>query len=207
MMDENVKVEEWVHMNRQVFEACEINAFLYAIKGLEDNPINIFPNHRDRLDNLFLFFGLISRVYVVTELDKIVNPADSSFSLHSFLKDHYPDKQCAIWRKFSEWKKATQTIRKNISAARNRYSSHTDKESFRKKEYFGLFIEEMDDLLEKTLQFLDFIYENDTNMKSEFDKNICMAGPGSQKPSQIAESWKRLFATNIKSLQVCCGKN
>lgn len=198
-MSEDEKVKEWIHINRSILEAYEIFVFLLATEDnltKQKDKIILF----DHLTDLFYFFSNIGRVHAISEMGKIIDPDGKSVSLFSFINKFFK-KENEIFSEFSKWKKDTKKIRKIIIDARNRFSAHIDSDSFHQDENFGLYIEDVDIFLKKTINFLDFLYERDRVLKINFDQQVCPASPRGEKPSDAAKSWKTIMENRIKYLQ------
>ncbi len=195
MEDEPIKEKksEWIEIIDSMLNMYQISGFFYTMEK---------KFKKSNLNDFLMFSGNIIRVYSVTELNKIVNPDGKSLTIYSFVDDAY-SKGSDQWKEFSKWKKETKTIREKIKKARNKYTSHLDRDSFSQEENFDLSIEEFDTLIKKTFHFLDYLYDNNSNLKKEFDEKI---NPGifSSKPSELGKKWRKIMISRIMSLDKCC---
>lgn len=198
-MSEDKKVKEWIHINRSILESYEIFVFISATEEElieKKDKIILF----DHLADLFYFFSNIGKVHAISEMGRIIDPDNKSVSLFSFINKFYKE-DAGIFLKFNEWKADTKKIRRIIIDARNRFSAHTDSNSFHQDENFGLYLEEIDTFLIKTINFVDFLYENDEILKISFNEQICQASSRGEKPSNIARDWKKIMENRIKYLK------
>jgi len=210
MPEEDKKSKEWISLNRALVESYQICGFISATKDVgNESPIDllrstIMPSCQSYFNEFLLFCGNIFRVYGLTEINKIVNSDPQSVTLFSFINEFYPDKNSEEQKWFGKWKKDTKNTRDILRTARNEFASHLDKESFHSDKYFGLYLEDIEDMIKRTLEYFDFLYDNDIYLKNSFNSEI---NPGlSQKPSRVAETWRNIAIKRIESLKDCLKK-
>lgn len=198
-MNEKEKIKEWIHINRSLLEIYEIFVFLLVTEEKltkEKDEILLF----DHLTDLFYVFSNIGKVYSISEMAKLIDPDNNSISLFDFVGKFYKSEEDIV-KEFRNWKRETNATRKIVLNARNRFSAHTDKDSFHQDENFGLYIDDVNKFILRTFSFLDLLYEKDEVLKTNFNKQICPATLGGEKPSNAANGWKITMAHRIKYLQ------
>ena len=154
----------------------------------------------NNLEEIFLFFSNFSREYLVVHLAKMIDSDSRAITIQNFFNTLYPNRQVKEYEQYKKWKKTTCEIREKVREARNRFSSHSDRESFRDKEFFGLFIEDVDDFLNNTFVLFDFLYKQDADLQKSFDDVMGRGLSIAITPSELAEKRKISMTNKIKNL-------
>lgn len=201
MLDINKKKDQWIYLNDNLLDAVEINVF-HSIFIPKDNEISMETIIRmNNLEEMFLFFSNFSREYLITHLAKIIDFDSNAITIANFFNAVYSDKQGVDHVEFRKWKKATREIREKIRCARNKYSSHADSESFYKKEFFGIYIEDVESFLNHTFILFDYLYNKDPDLQESFDNIIGVGLFPALSPSKLAKSRRVSRAKKIKRLR------
>lgn len=201
-MDKERKEAEWIYLNDNLLEAVQINIFHSEVIP-HDNKISMTSIlGMNSFEDILLFFSNFSREYLVTHLAKIIDSDSRAITIQNFFIALYPDRQGVEYVQYKEWKKATCEIREKIREARNRYSSHSDRESIRNKESFGLCIDDLDNFLHNTFVLFDFLYKEDGDLKKSFDNVIGKGLIMAVAPTEFSEKRKLSMAKKIKDLRV-----
>lgn len=201
MFDIDKKKEQWIYLNDNLLDTVEINVF-HSIFIPKDNEISMETIIRmNNLEEMFLFFSNFSREYLITHLAKIIDFDIKAITIANFFNTIYPDKQGIEHAEFKKWKKATREIREKIRCARNRFSSHSDSESFHEKEFFGIYIEDVENFLKHTFVLFDYLYNKDAELQESFDNIIGKGLFPPLSPSKLANNRRISRAKKIQRLR------